>query len=80
MRTIYAVWHQAEGVVATHVFYELPTEAQMQALRGELEKRHNRPDMEMRVRPMQLLGADELPEFNVVANEPFGVSGEGSIG
>jgi len=80
MRTIFAVWHQAEGVVTSHLFYEMPTDEQMQALRVELEKRHNRPDMEMRVRHVQLLGADELPVFNVAAVNPFGVSGEGSVG
>lgn len=63
MTIIYAIWHQAEGVVTTHLFKERPTEAQTRALRRELEKRHSRPDMEMRVREVQLLDAGEVPEF-----------------
>jgi len=63
MTIIYAIWHQAEGVVTTHLFKEPPTEAQTRALRRELEKRHNRPNMEMRVREVQLLDPGEVPEF-----------------
>lgn len=89
MNIIYAVWHQAEGVVTSYMFAAYPTDEQMECLRRELERRHNRPDMEMRVRLVSLLDADELPQFERPADElqsanvgslsVFGVSGVGTV-
>jgi hypothetical protein len=90
MKTIYAVWHQAEGVVTSHLFVEPPTDEQMIALRAELARRHNRPDMEMRVRPILLLEPDEVPwshlhepasdgDGQASVDQTFTVSGEGTI-
>jgi len=89
MKKIFAVWHQAEGVVTSHLFATYPSDHQMAALRRELERRHSRPHMLMAVREAVLLEADELPEFprpagfgestKAAAVPPFGVSGVGAV-
>ena len=89
MRKIFAVWHQAEGVVTSHLFASYPSDHQMAALRRELERRHNRPHMAMAVREVVLLETDELPEFSrpapfeesskTAAVPPFGVAGVGTV-
>ena len=49
--------------MTSHIFAQPPTGAQMEALHMELARRHDRPGMEMRVRPVPLLGPDEVPQF-----------------
>ena len=79
MRTIFAVWHQAEGIITSHFFEAPPTPTQLHTLRVELERRHNRPDMVMQVREVALLGPTELPELHTRQAGPVEPSGSAAV-
>jgi hypothetical protein len=76
MKTVYQVWHQAEGIVGQVAFGQPPTDAQVEAIRAQLApKWPGFENCEMRVREVTLIEWAELPEL--VGIEPFVVSPPG---
>jgi hypothetical protein len=61
MKTVYMVWHQAEGVVPV-VFGQVPTDEQVHAIRDQLAvKWPGFEKCEMRVRSLDMIEWAELP-------------------
>jgi hypothetical protein len=77
MRTVYQVWHQAEGVVGQVAFGQPPTDAQVQSIRAQLAvKWPGFEACEMRVREVTLIEWAELPAL--VGIEPYEQSPAGA--